>query len=222
MAMPANTHKNTTLNNDRRQRIQCPLRVNNLSPNFKKEWQYFLVPIKKCKRETLIRDIEINNQKYIKNDILGKLSYYKSIEAPNYKIVRDIVSDIEFTKYKRLIELNVDCIKAICNYLDVKTEIEISSANNYDFSNIENKDDWALEISKSENASIYINPIGGSYLFDKSKYLRNHINLKFLKGGEINYKQSNRKFIPSLSILDIMMFNPKEKIKDMLNEYELI
>lgn len=39
---------------------------------------------------------------------------------------------------------------------------------------------------------------------------------------DIQYPQFGRKFIPSLSIIDVLMFNSKEKIQGLLDEYELI
>jgi hypothetical protein len=35
------------------------------------------------------------------------------------------------------------------------------------------------------------------------------------------YKQFNNEFIPYLSIIDIMMFNSREGIKEMLEKYKL-
>ena len=43
-----------------------------------------------------------------------------------------------------------------------------------------------------------------------------------MKTKEIIYKQYDDNFVPLLSIIDIMMFNSKEKVKEMLNDYELI
>ena len=39
---------------------------------------------------------------------------------------------------------------------------------------------------------------------------------------EIIYKQFNNEFQSNLSIIDVMMFNSKEEIKQLLNKYELI
>ena len=50
----------------------------------------------------------------------------------------------------------------------------------------------------------------------------NGINLNFVKTNEITYKQYNNEFIPFLSIIDVMMFNSKEEVKQMLSEFTLI
>lgn len=79
-----------------------------------------------------------------------------------------------------------------------------------------------LDIYHQGNTDYYINPIDGQDLYDKKLFINNGIKLNFLKTEEINYPQFNNEFVPGLSIIDIMMFNPPEKIRTMLNEYELI
>ncbi|RYE55856.1 MAG: hypothetical protein EOP48_09285, partial [Sphingobacteriales bacterium] len=74
-----------------------------------------------------------------------------------------------------------------------------------------------LEICKARNASNYINPIGGLQLYDRADFKKEHIDLYFLKTGDINYPQLKNVFIPSLSIIDVMMFNSKQQINDYLN-----
>lgn len=48
------------------------------------------------------------------------------------------------------------------------------------------------------------------------------LKLKFLKNNTIEYKQFNNDFIENLSIIDLMMFNSVEDIKNKLEMYELI
>jgi hypothetical protein len=68
----------------------------------------------------------------------------------------------------------------------------------------------------------YINPIGGLNLYNKNKFKQKGIKIFFLNSKEICYQQFNNKFIPNLSIIDIMMFNSKKNIKKMLNQYDLL
>ena len=69
---------------------------------------------------------------------------------------------------------------------------------------------------------MYINAIGGMNLYSKKSFKDNGIDLKFIKSSPIQYDQFKNEFVPWLSIIDVMMFNPKEKIKEYLNLYELI
>ena len=80
-----------------------------------------------------------------------------------------------------------------------------------------------IDICKKENANIYINSIGGKELYDKKVFQDNGIELYFLKPGLAEYKQGDsNNFIPALSIIDVMMHNSPEAIRNMVNEFELI
>ena len=46
--------------------------------------------------------------------------------------------------------------------------------------------------------------------------------LNFIQPELIEYKQFKNEFIPYLSIIDIMMFNSKKDIQNMLNIYKLV
>ena len=62
-----------------------------LSPNLEKEWQYILIPLDKHAKEALIYDIKIINSNRWKDEIIGKLSYYKRIRAPYYYQIIDLI-----------------------------------------------------------------------------------------------------------------------------------
>jgi hypothetical protein len=108
----------------------------------------------------------------------------------------------------------------INDYLEIKTPIVISST--IDIDHTLKSQDKVLSLCKSQNADIYINSIGGTELYDKEIFKNNNIKLNFLKSNSIQYKQFNNEFISWLSIIDVMMFNSKQQIKEYLNNYTLI
>lgn len=71
-------------------------------------------------------------------------------------------------------------------------------------------------------AGEYLNAIGGQEIYDKNEFAMNGIKLNFLKTNFKEYKQLKNEFIAGLSIIDIMMFNSKENVKEMLNDFELV
>lgn len=193
-----------------------------LSPDLEKGWQYIVVPVKKHHRTDIIKDIEIAVENKWIQTITGKLSYYKKIRAPFFEEVVNYFFDMNTLRNIKLVNLNLTLIKKVFEYLDIPFYFEICSQKKYDFSNIKDRDDWAFQISRAEKATCYINPIGGKNLFDKNKFSSRGISILFLSPKNTIYKQSKREFIPSLSIIDVLMFNPKTKIIEMLNEYELV
>ena len=51
---------------------------------------------------------------------------------------------------------------------------------------------------------------------------KNEITLKFIKTRQINYQQFKESFVPNLSIIDVMMFNSRERVKEYLYQYDLV
>ena len=59
------------------------------------------------------------------------------------------------------------------------------------------------------------------HLYNKEDFKRRGITLCFTKSNEIKYIQFDKEFVPWLSILDVMMFNDKDTIRDMLSNYTM-
>ena len=192
-----------------------------LSPNLKEEWQYINIPIKKHKRDDLIKDIYINNNIDWKKNIFGKITYYKKIAAPYYKEVVGMLENCLDGQYSRLVDINVYTLKHICDYLGVQFEFKICSEYHFDFTNVRGPGDWAFEITRQVGADLYINPIGGRDIFDVNKFNSAGIEIRFLEPKENIYIQSCRKYVPWLSIIDVMMFNSIKEISEMLDEVKL-
>lgn len=165
-----------------------------------------------------INEIDITKEIKMKEKVIKtiKTAYLK---APYYK---DIIPFIErlFDSNTNIATLNYNAILEINNYLEITTEVLLSSAIEKD--NSLKGQDKVLHINKVLGADIYINAIGGKKLYSKDKFEEKNIKLFFLQTGDIKYKQYNDEFIPNLSIIDVLMFNDKKKIQDFLNNYTLI
>jgi len=141
-------------------------------------------------------------------------------KAPFYKNVYNVIEEILNNEEKELSKFLGFSLVKISKYLNIDTKFLYSSdiKNDKTFK----AQSRLIEISKILNATGYINSIGGIELYDKEVFSQNDINLIFLKTHEISYKQFNHEFVPNLSIIDILMFNDKEQIKEMLTMNELI
>ena len=141
-------------------------------------------------------------------------------KAPNFKEAYGVIEDCLNIEEENLFNFIYETILIINNFLDIKTKIIISSDIDIDH-NLRSKNK-VIEICKNRNAEIYVNSIGGISLYDKEEFKDNGIILNFIKSNPIKYQQFNSEFIPWLSIVDVMMFNSKEKIKEYLKEYTLV
>ena len=108
-----------------------------------------------------------------------------------------------------------------CEHLGITTEIEIASgiAIDHDLKN----QDKVLALCAAVGASTYVNGIGGMELYSKESFHARGVDLKFIQSKPFEYAQLGVAFVPSLSIIDVMMFNPLDTIRACIStNYELI
>jgi len=182
---------------------------------------YIKVALKKHKRETAIKDIVINNEVNWQSKIKAQLDSYKK-KAPHFQQVTEMFDPIISKEYSSIVDLNYEILSTICGFLEVKTPIKIWSKMEVDIEEVNAPDEWALNICKALKAESYYNPEGGIDFFDRKKYLSSGIEINFLRYKSENYDQLGNEFVPNLSIIDVLMFNSKEEIQKMLQNYELI
>jgi hypothetical protein len=179
---------------------------------------FFTIPLKQSSPNKLIREIEISMR------LNWKKKYLKTIDqnyrkAPHFNEVFELISGIIEQSEVNISKFIYFSLMRITEYLGIKTEI-IESSTIYSNSDIE-RQNRLIDICKKENAEKYINPIGGKELYSKEYFNSHGIKLIFIKQKRIEYKQFENDFIDSLSIIDIMMFNSKNKIREYLKEFEL-
>ena len=184
-------------------------------------WQYITIPLKKHERETIIKDIVIDNSTDWKDKIVRQLMHYKKF-APHYSSTISLIEKCLSIETDSVTDLNVHIIRNVCDYLHIPFNYEVFSGMSLSSNmNVSSPDEWSLEISKAIGASEYINPPGGQEFFNRDKFSSNNINLRFLKVTSPLYTQSKREFIPDLSIIDNLMFNDVETVNAFLDNYIL-
>lgn len=182
---------------------------------------YIKVPILKKSSKSLIREIDVNNSLDWRNKIFAQLEPYKKVSR-NYEEIILFLKEAFKIDTESLVKLNNHLLIKSCEYLNINTPIKTFSSMKLEIEDVNASDEWALNICKALNAKSYINPPGGINLFDKGKFNSNNIELKFLSSNLKAYNQFMGSFVSGLSIIDVMMFNSKEEVLKMLNEYELI
>ncbi|GLC94532.1 hypothetical protein Tamer19_39400 [Cupriavidus sp. TA19] len=112
-------------------------------------------------------------------------------------------------------------IARTCEYLGISTAIRIASG--IDADHRLKSQDKVLALCGAVGATTYVNAIGGMDLYSKDAFQRKGIDLKFIKSRTLEYVQFENEFVPWLSIVDVMMFNPREKVvSEMVENFELI
>jgi WbqC-like protein family. len=111
-------------------------------------------------------------------------------------------------------------ITHVCRHLDIGTPIEVSSTISKPTD--VHGEDRVLMLNKQFHADHYINPIGGTELYDRDRFRKEGIELSFLKPRAITYPQFDHPFVPFLSIIDVLMFNSIDATRRLLTEYDLV
>jgi hypothetical protein len=108
-----------------------------------------------------------------------------------------------------------------CAHLGIRTEISISSG--IAINHGAKSQDKVLALCAATGASTYVNAIGGVDLYSRETFREFGIELKFIRSLPFEYPQSGAPFVPWLSIVDVMMFNPLDRIQACIAaDYELI
>lgn len=136
-------------------------------------------------------------------------------KAPYYKDIIIIIEKCLFYDNTNLFNFILNSIQTINDFLLINTKIIISSS--IDIDHKLKSEEKVVAICNFLNATTYINPPGGINLYNQERFKLNKINLVFQKNNEFTYNQFENNFIPSLSIIDVLMFNDKEKVIKILN-----
>lgn len=181
----------------------------------------FTVPLLKMSQNLSIKESLINSSDFEiwKNKFIQTIDQnYK--KAPCFVEVTGLIDSILRKPNLSISSLAIDSVVSISRYLEIRTEFKTSSET-YQNKEME-RQSRLIDICKQEGAHQYINALGGQRLYKKEDFMLNGIQLNFIKTLPIEYKQFKNQFVPWLSIIDVLMFNSKEEINQMLNQYELI
>lgn len=141
-------------------------------------------------------------------------------KAPFYKETMEIMESIFTYPHKDLGRFMLNSFQVVLDYLSVDTELILSSSIDKD--NTLKGKEKVLQICRLLKADTYYNAIGGQDLYDIDEFRKNGIELKFLKTHFTPYQQYKNAFVEGLSMIDVLMFNSKEQVLQLLNDYTLV
>ena len=177
------------------------------------------IPLDGASPFTPINQIKITSNTIVKNKLLKTIeqAYKKAPYFNNiFPIIKEVIEEDSCLISKALEKQ----FTLITQYLNIKTKLTISS--NLHKNNDLKAEEKVIHICKLLNGTDYYNTIGGQTLYSQNNFYKENLTLHFLQMNDITYPQFKNQFIPSLSIIDVMMFNSPEQINQMLDKYELI
>jgi WbqC-like protein family len=179
----------------------------------------FTIPLQEASQNKLINEIYLSNDPKWRGKLLKTIEQaYK--KAPFYLSAFEVTEKIINFEAEKVSDWIANSFGILTKYLGIETQIIPSSAI-YQNTHLKAQE-RILDICQLEKTQQYINPIGGTELYEKSIFEEKGIQLNFIKSKPVVYPQFKNEFVPWLSIIDSMMFNEVPIIQGFLNEYELI
>lgn len=140
--------------------------------------------------------------------------------APYVNQTLPLIEEIIKHADKNLFQFVHHSIVRVCSHLGIKTPIKKSSEIhiNHELKN----QDKVLALCSEVGATTYINSIGGIELYSAAAFHSNNIDLRFIRSRPFEYPQLGSGFVPWLSIVDVLMLNPLERIRQAIyDNYDL-
>ncbi|HWB12527.1 MAG TPA: WbqC family protein [Pirellulales bacterium] len=179
---------------------------------------YLTVPVRAASSFDLICNVRISEARRWQTRLLRTISQAYA-RAPHFPTVFDRVEALFRSGLETIADLARRSVLLVRDYLAIPSTIVETSAiyQNRDLS----KQQRVLDICRREGCRTYVNAPGGRALYSRDLFALHGIDLRFLKAGDIRYAQGDKPFLPDLSILDVLMWNPPDRVQDFLTQCTL-
>ena len=167
------------------------------------------LPLKKGSDSLEIVDRELAID-YDRNKLLNKLKGAYG-RAAQFELTYPFLERIVQREERNLFCYIKYSISQLCEHLGINTEI-INSSEIEVNQNLRGQD-RVMAMCKAVGAYTYINPVGGLGLYDPDEFRNQGIKLKFCQTHHFEYEQLGSVFVPRLSIVDVLMFNPIDAVR---------
>lgn len=180
----------------------------------------FTLPLQKASDYLDVRDRQVA-ESFVPSSLCAQIAdaYRK---APEFARTFPLVEGLVHYKGANLFDVIHNALKQCCSHLGIGTPILVSSEVEGGAPVLRGVD-RVIDICRRTRASTYVNPPGGRALYSGDHFRTHGLELKFLQPSLPSYTQFGSDFVPSLSILDVMMFNDPATIRSvMLEAAELV
>ncbi len=165
----------------------------------------------------LINEVQVGNNQ----GKLLKTLHQSYAGAPQFDSVFPIIEEILLQPEKNLAKFLAYGLRRLCGHLGLIPQWRTSSSLKKD--NSLRGQDKVIAICEELGATDYINSLGGKYLYSHDDFTRRGIRLSFIQPLPVTYRQFDNPFVPNLSIIDTLMFNPPDTARThILTHYELV
>jgi len=182
---------------------------------------FFTVPLAHKSSSTAIRDTTISDapehRRWAEKLLKSFDNAYR--RAPHFAETYPMLERVLSSATSRVAELAVESIRAVAERLEIRTPI-VDTSSVYGNADLHGED-RVLAICRAAQATRYVNVQGGRELYSRERFAAEGVDLRFIQPRVIEYTQFGKAFVPWLSIIDVLMFNPVERVREYLGACEV-
>ncbi len=179
---------------------------------------FITVPLLGASPNRRIREIRLAPRRTWREKMLKTIAQaYQS--APHFDKVFPLLRAVIEFPAEHLADFLFHSLVRLKEHLNLATQL-VASSDRYGNENLK-AEERVLDICRQEKADIYVNAPGGRALYDDAAFSEHGVQLQFLESQPHEYLQGTKAFWPSLSIVDVLMFNSRAQIAALLACYAL-
>ncbi|MEO7167155.1 MAG: WbqC family protein [Chthoniobacterales bacterium] len=178
----------------------------------------FTAPLLGASPNRLINEIELVQNTGWRRKVLRTIEQAYT-GAAHYAEVLPLLSRIVSYPERQLTAYLLHSLEVLKTYLEIPASL-INTSATYQNQDLKGQE-RILDICRREGASVYVNASGGRDLYRSEAFRAQGIALRFLDPEPFTYDQGTIHFSPSLSIVDVLMFNSRDEVKALLGKARL-
>ena len=172
----------------------------------------FSLPLRSGSDSLDVRDRELAAD-FRRNKLLNQINgAYR--RAPFFAQTFSLIERVVRHEDSNLFRYVEHSILRTCEHLGIATEVRRSSEVAADHSL--KGQERVLALCEAVGTTNYVNAIGGVHLYSRDEFQTRGVRLEFIESTPFEYAQFGGDFVPWLSIIDVMMFNPLDVIRTRL------
>ena len=180
-----------------------------------KSVNYFTVPLQNASSNLNIREVKAQaNPKW--RDKMLKTIIQNYSKAPFAEEVIPLIEEVLAVESDDIADLAQASAEVVLNHLGIEKKLLASSAMDLDessYSEDNARSDRLIAIAEEFNDKLFLNNASGSHLYNSEYFTERGVQLCWFTPEVKAYPQFNsNEFEPGLSILDMLMNIPKEKV----------
>lgn len=179
------------------------------------------LPVASESHRQLICEKRLHEPRYHQRKLLARIQHaYHS--APHLDSVSAFLESLFLGKNETVASFNVRALRALHELLELQTRLILASERAYP--PCPTAQERIIRICLEEDGTRYVNPIRARSLglYDQAAFSAAGLELSYLSiDADMHYDQNGARFVPDLSVIDVLMFNSTAQTRELLDRFLL-